>query len=291
MTVFASRIPTFFIVSLGLHLLGIFLLVGLSKDYETLAMPKGGVLITLGTRPQLAAPPLVEPAPDPEPEPLPKEPEPTPLITPKVIQKKALIEQQVVVPEPVQKPPKKIEKPPKPVSKPIPKPTPKPKPVLKTKTPPKKPLEPELEKPIQKPQESLNATLQKPVQTGSDSQSQQINPQAGAPAQQAGRAQGSASGSAALSTYRALISEKLAKNKEYPRRAKIRKQEGTVIITFILAADGSLLDLYISQTSGYSLLDEATLKMVRKSAPFDAFPKSYTDKTLIFKYPVSYFFK
>lgn len=283
MTVFASRIPTFFIVSLGLHLLGIFLLVGLSKDYETLAMPKGGILITLGTRPQQAAPPLVEPIPEPEPElePLPKEPEPTPLITPKIIQKNALIEQQV------QKPLKKIETLPKPVTKPRPKSTPKPK----IKTPPEKPLVSEIKKPAQKPQDSFTAVTSKPVQTGSDSQSQQINQQAGTPAQQAGSAQGSANGSAALSTYRALIAEKLIKNKNYPRRAKIRRQQGTVLITFILAADGSLLDLYISKSSGHALLDEATLKMVRKSAPFDAFPKSYTDKTMIFKYPVSYFFK
>ena len=287
MTAFAARIPTFFIISLGLHLLGVLLLVGLSKDYDTLAMPKGGVLITLGTRPQQAAPPPSEtPAEvEPEPEPLPKEPEPAPPVTPKVVQEKALIEKQVEAPKPVQKPPKKIETPPKP----IPKPTPKPK--LKTKVePPEKP-EPKIEKPAQKPQQSFTAVAPKPVPTGQDSQNQQMQQKVGTSAQKAGSAQGSASGADALSSYRALISEKLAKNKNYPRRAKMRKQEGTVLITFILAADGSLLDLYISESSGHSLLDDATLKMVRKSAPFGAFPKSYTDKTMMFKYPVSYFFK
>ncbi len=288
MTTIASRIPTFFLVSLGLHILGIFLLVGLSRDYETLAMPKGGVLITLGSRPQQAAPPpRPEPVPEPEvkQEPVRKEPEPTPPVTPKVVQKKALVEQQVEAPKPV----KKIEKKPKPIEKPVKKPIPQPKPKPAPKPAPEKPPIPKKEETVKpQPTPAPASTVSKTVPTGRDNRNQQLNQQTGAAAQQAGSAQGSASGSDAVSSYRALISEKLAKHKSYPRRAKIRKQQGTVLITFILAADGSLLDLYISKSSGYHLLDDATLKMVKKSAPFAPFPKSYTDKTMTFKYPVSY---
>ena len=57
-------------------------------------------------------------------------------------------------------------------------------------------------------------------------------------------------------------------NKEYPYMAVKRGLTGAVRVTASLSAEGNLESVYITASSGASLLDEAALQAVRNSCPF-----------------------
>ncbi|MBL4771921.1 MAG: energy transducer TonB [Planctomycetes bacterium] len=46
----------------------------------------------------------------------------------------------------------------------------------------------------------------------------------------------------------------------YPSKARRRKQEGVVVLLLTVAADGQVLDVQVTESSGYSVLDKAALK-------------------------------
>jgi protein TonB len=110
-------------------------------------------------------------------------------------------------------------------------------------------------------------------------------------ASQPGAVDGSLTGNSETSDYRAGVRAELARNKYYPRAAKLRRKEGVVHIEFILTSDGGVQNLKILKSSGSKALDEATLKMVRKSVPFAPFPSTIRAASLEFKFPVRYNFE
>ncbi|MEC9487682.1 MAG: energy transducer TonB [Prosthecochloris sp.] len=67
-----------------------------------------------------------------------------------------------------------------------------------------------------------------------------------------------------LSTVRTLIEQ----NKYYPSFARRLEHEGIVHLRLVIAADGTIKSLNILNASGYSTLDKAALKAVRKAGPF-----------------------
>jgi protein TonB len=62
-------------------------------------------------------------------------------------------------------------------------------------------------------------------------------------------------------------------NADYPDEARRNKLSGTLILDVAINADGSLHKMELRQSSGHQLLDDAAKRIVRMSAPFDAFPK------------------
>ena len=57
-------------------------------------------------------------------------------------------------------------------------------------------------------------------------------------------------------------------NKRYPSMAIRIDQQGVVMVSATLSADGNLLDYGVSSSSGYDNLDKAALKAVASSCPF-----------------------
>jgi protein TonB len=70
--------------------------------------------------------------------------------------------------------------------------------------------------------------------------------------------------SAALERYRPLVLAILERAKRYPLMAQRRGLEGTVEIAFTIAQDGRLSEPEVVATSRHSVLDDATLDMVRR---------------------------
>lgn len=89
----------------------------------------------------------------------------------------------------------------------------------------------------------------------------------------------SASRGNALS-YGAKIRAQLAHNK--PMGNGLR---GTVMVSFGIAADGGILYLRVSETSGSATLDSAALAVVKKSAPFGEPPPDLTPSQLAYVIP------
>ncbi len=64
------------------------------------------------------------------------------------------------------------------------------------------------------------------------------------------------------------INKLIRLNISYPGRALRRSMEGTVIASFVVKLDGSIKDINVKQSSGYSILDNNVVKAVKKAAPF-----------------------
>lgn len=287
MTALLFRQPSFLLLSTGLHVIGIMGLVAWQSAPPSLAMPKGGMTLTVGQLPVVNSPPKAEPAPvhAPEPEPSPPTPKDVPVIPiqPKVteaVPTLPVIPEKTVVPI---TPPKEKIPPPVPVSK-------KPAPVKPLPVPPRpKPMEMAV-KSTQLAPLSPSPQETKAIQPVEAPQKATTGGQKIA-ASQPGVADGSSTGHSETSAYRDAVRAVLARNKHYPRAAKLRRQEGVVHIEFTLTSNGAVQALRILKSSGSKALDEATLKMVRKSAPFDPFPSTIREAALEFKFPVRYNFK
>jgi len=75
----------------------------------------------------------------------------------------------------------------------------------------------------------------------------------------------------------------LAKDITYPTEARRNHQEGEVIVSFTLLSSGEVTDLVIVKSSGFKLLDDESLALIKRNAP--NLPKSVTRH---FSIPISY---
>ena len=81
-----------------------------------------------------------------------------------------------------------------------------------------------------------------------------------------------------------IIRKIIADSIEYPIVARKMGWEGTVVVGFTLSKDGDLLSVEIIKSSGYSLLDEYTVSVIKEV--YKRFPLPESDVRI--KIPVSY---
>lgn len=65
-----------------------------------------------------------------------------------------------------------------------------------------------------------------------------------------------------------LISAAIERAKTYPEIAIRRSFEGTVYVSFFIGAEGEPREIKVIKGSGYKILDEATMKVIKKAAPY-----------------------
>jgi periplasmic protein TonB len=195
------------------------------------------------------------PAPEPDEPPVQPAPEPTPPAPPE-----PEVEPEPAPPEPpVERAPKVIEEPP-------PKPAPEPE-------KPRQPPEPEPEPPVREQRDVPPAPA----------------PQATPEGRGSAEAGATASDSGIVDSYRARLRAHLEQHKEYPRRAMMRRQEGTVLVRFTVHRDGRIDDVRIVESSGYPLLDEAVRTMLRQAQPAPRFPPEMREDRLELPLPVEFY--
>jgi TonB family protein len=76
-----------------------------------------------------------------------------------------------------------------------------------------------------------------------------------------------------IEQYRQIISAKIKQYEEYPPVAKRRHWEGTTVVQLRLTPEGKVTDISVVEKSGYEILDEAAVKMVRKASPLPLPPE------------------
>lgn len=81
--------------------------------------------------------------------------------------------------------------------------------------------------------------------------------------------------------YVNAVTDRVGKNIVYPPNAG--GISGTVQVTFNLKPDGQIRELYLTRTSGSSLLDKALVQAVLRSVPFADLPASFYDPNMFFK--------
>jgi protein TonB len=88
---------------------------------------------------------------------------------------------------------------------------------------------------------------------------------AGAGAASAPAGEGGAGG--VTDDYLARLSAWLERHKRYPRRSRLRSEEGVVLVRFEVGNDGSVAGFDIVKSSGHALLDEEAHEMLLRAQP------------------------
>lgn len=89
-----------------------------------------------------------------------------------------------------------------------------------------------------------------------------------------------------LANYTKTISGQVGRLKHYPSIARLRGWQGTAVISIQLAADGTVLQIRIEQSSGHDVLDSQALAMVRQAEPLPPYPERHDGDPLTVRLPI-----
>ena len=115
------------------------------------------------------------------------------------------------------------------------------------------------------------------------------NAPASAISESAEEATGGVSGAAM--DYMSALQAWLERHKEYPRRARLRRQEGTALLYFVIDRSGQVLEARLQQTSGHDLLDRAVMAMIERAQPLPSMPDEMRDARLELVVPIEFFLR
>jgi periplasmic protein TonB len=91
---------------------------------------------------------------------------------------------------------------------------------------------------------------------------------------------------AALTSYARTLTDRIAQHRRYPRLAQLRRMEGEVQMQLRIAAGGALVDVRITRSSGFELLDRHALDMVTRAQPLPTPPETMRAPDLTVLVPV-----
>ncbi|TPJ13651.1 TonB family protein [Mesorhizobium sp. B2-7-2] len=92
-----------------------------------------------------------------------------------------------------------------------------------------------------------------------------------------------AAGNALESRYSGEIQKKLARANRRVSKSIQAKARNNARVVFVVAADGSVSDLQLAESSGSAELDQFALTLVRKQAPFPPIPPETGKSSWVFK--------
>ncbi|WP_341708301.1 energy transducer TonB [Halopseudomonas sp.] len=177
-----------------------------------------------------------------------------------------------------------------------PKPTPPPPPPEPTPEPPRQQAQARVQaKPKPRPEpprEQVEAPQPAPepapaapaVETGqSDANQAQLKQSTGV-----GNAATAGGMGGASTDYKAKIAASLARHKHYPRASRRRREEGEVILSFVIHRDGTVTDARVSKSSGVTRLDQAALKTLENASPFPPFSDDMTETQMSVRAPIDF---
>lgn len=89
-----------------------------------------------------------------------------------------------------------------------------------------------------------------------------------------------------LGQYRLALIGTARRHKLYPDTARERGWEGRVAVELVIAADGTLTDASVKQSSGHGVLDREALEMLRRAARLTPVPPSLQGREFRLDVPV-----
>lgn len=78
-----------------------------------------------------------------------------------------------------------------------------------------------------------------------------------------------------LVRYEQILALWIHKFKRYPTEARMQNQQGTAILRLVIDRSGAILSYNLSARTGYVLLDEAVMEMVKQAKTVPAVPDTY----------------
>lgn len=89
-----------------------------------------------------------------------------------------------------------------------------------------------------------------------------------------------------ISRYGAIYSRWLAEHRSYPRIARMRGWQGQVGLRVYVARKGAIMNVEITRSSGYDILDREAEAMVRRADPLPELPLSLVEREFTVDVPV-----
>ena len=93
----------------------------------------------------------------------------------------------------------------------------------------------------------------------------------------------------AASDYYGEVQAWLEKHKRYPRRSKLRSEEGVVMLRFVVNREGIVTLSDIKKSSGHKRLDKEAMGMIERAQPLPAMPKDMRQANLEIVVPVRFY--
>jgi protein TonB len=91
-----------------------------------------------------------------------------------------------------------------------------------------------------------------------------------------------------IAQYLQVISGKINKVKRYPRQARRKGWEGTVVIELHILSSGDVEKVTLIEKSKYQVLDEAALKAIKRTLPFPKFPDGLEIRAITVTVPLRF---
>ena len=88
--------------------------------------------------------------------------------------------------------------------------------------------------------------------------------------------------------YFAMVSAHLNRRKQYPSEARKARQQGVVKVRFTVGRSGNISGVSIRGSSGYAILDEATLALMQRVAPLPRMPDTMVQGSVTITLPIDY---
>ena len=85
-----------------------------------------------------------------------------------------------------------------------------------------------------------------------------------------------------------MLSNAFSKFKQYPKVAQVKGWQGLVVVELQLSPHGEVLYAHIKKSSGFEILDNEALSMVRKASPLPTPPELLRLKNFIVLVPISF---
>jgi len=95
----------------------------------------------------------------------------------------------------------------------------------------------------------------------------------------------------AAADYYTQLQAWLEKHKRYPRRAKLRNEQGVALLRFVVTRAGEVTDFGIEKSSGHSLLDEEVREMIQRAQPLPKMPPEMRETRVELLVPVQFFLR
>lgn len=88
--------------------------------------------------------------------------------------------------------------------------------------------------------------------------------------------------------FEALVAATLARHRQYPRAARLRRQQGTGVLAFVMDASGRVLDAELRRSAGHAALDAEILDLVRRAEPLPQIPPALGLARMEFVVPIAF---
>lgn len=88
--------------------------------------------------------------------------------------------------------------------------------------------------------------------------------------------------------YLQEVKRRIESFKRYPLRAREEEKEGITHLRFTILRNGQVSELELVSSSGYRILDQEALSLIKRASPFSPFPENIKRERLTLQLPVKF---